>query len=72
MTDPLREPSFGEEPAFALGVEEELFLTDPDDGRQLNARERVLDAVGEPDRGEITGEVHACEVELITDVCTSR
>jgi carboxylate-amine ligase len=71
VTDPLREPSFGDGPAFALGVEEELFLVDARDGRQLDARERVLAGVGEPARGEITGEVHACEVELITDVCAT-
>jgi carboxylate-amine ligase len=71
VTDHLREPRFGEGEPFALGVEEELFLTDPADGRLLNERERVLDAVGEPVRGEITGEVHACQVELITDVCAT-
>jgi carboxylate-amine ligase len=69
--DPLREPRFGGERPFALGVEEELFLVDARDGRLLNARERVLDAVGEVERGEITGEVHASEVELITDVCAT-
>jgi carboxylate-amine ligase len=71
VTDPLRNPSFGDGPAYALGVEEELFLVDARDGRQLDARERVLAAIGEPARGEITGEVHACEVELITDVCAT-
>jgi carboxylate-amine ligase len=71
MADPLREPRFGAEEPFALGVEEELFLVDAGDGRQLNARERVLDAVGDLPRGEVTGEVHACQVELITDVCTT-
>jgi carboxylate-amine ligase len=70
VTDHLHEPHFGDGDPFALGVEEELFLVDPGDGRQLNARERVLDAVGDVARGEITGEVHACEVELITDVCS--
>jgi len=54
-----------------LGVEEELFLVDPADGRQLDAREEVLDQVPEPPRGMITGEVHACQVELITDVCAT-
>ncbi|MEA2170045.1 MAG: glutamate---cysteine ligase / carboxylate-amine ligase [Solirubrobacteraceae bacterium] len=55
--------------AFSLGIEEELFLVDPDDGEQRDAREAVLDGVREPRRGEVTGEVHACEVEIITDVC---
>jgi carboxylate-amine ligase len=71
MADPLREPSFGSAAPFALGAEEELFLVDASDGRQVDARERVLGAIGEVDRGEITGEVHACHVELITDVCAT-
>lgn len=69
VADPLRDPSFDDERAFALGVEEELFLVDARDGGQLDARERVLSGVAAPARGKITGEVHACEVELITDVC---
>jgi carboxylate-amine ligase len=69
MADPLREPRFGAEKPFALGVEEELFLVDPRDGTQVNAREHVLGAIGAVERGEVTGEVHACQVELITDVC---
>jgi carboxylate-amine ligase len=71
VIDDLREPSFGNSPPFSLGVEEELFLVDPDNGRQLDARERVLGARLEPARGRITGEAHACEIELITDVCTT-
>jgi carboxylate-amine ligase len=71
MTDDLREPRFGDSDPFSLGVEEELFLVDPDDGSQVDGRERVLEALGEPPRGKITGEVHACEVELITDVCAT-
>ncbi len=69
MSDALRDSRFGSGEPFSLGVEEELFFADPGDGRQIDARERVLDAVREPDHGEVTGEVHACEVELITDVC---
>jgi carboxylate-amine ligase len=69
--DDLREPRFGESAPFTLGVEEELFLVHAGDGRQLDARESVLADVVEPGRGQITGEVHACEVELITDVCAS-
>jgi carboxylate-amine ligase len=60
---------FGTGEPFSLGVEEELFLVHARDGHQLDARERVLDEVEQPERGEITGEVHACEVELITDIC---
>jgi carboxylate-amine ligase len=69
MSGELREPAFGNRDAYSLGVEEELFLVDPADGRQVDARERVLNQVADPERGEITGEVHACQVELITDVC---
>jgi carboxylate-amine ligase len=71
MGNDLRNPRFGEGDPYSLGVEEELFLVDPADGRQLDARERVLDQVTEPDRGKITGEVHACQIELITDVCST-
>jgi glutamate---cysteine ligase / carboxylate-amine ligase len=71
MGDGLREPKFGAGTPYSLGVEEELFLVDPGDGRQLDAREQVLERIGEPGRGEITGEVHACQIELITDVCAT-
>ena len=60
---------FGEGDPFTLGVEEELLLADPRSGHQLNAGERVLEQLGELDRGEVKGEIHACQVELITDVC---
>jgi carboxylate-amine ligase len=68
-SDPLRHPKFTDDRPFSIGIEEELFLVDPRDGAQLNAREEVLAKVEEPGRGSITGEVHACEVELITDIC---
>jgi carboxylate-amine ligase len=71
VADPLTEPRFGEEEPFALGVEEELFLVDARDGAQVDAREQVLDRVGEVPRGEVTGEVHACQVEIVTDVCAT-
>jgi glutamate---cysteine ligase / carboxylate-amine ligase len=71
MSGELREPAFGTGIAYSLGVEEELFLVDPAAGHQLDAREQVLDRVAEPKRGEITGEVHACQIELITDVCST-
>jgi carboxylate-amine ligase len=63
------ENRFGEGTPFTLGVEEELLLADPRDGAQLNAGERVLEELGELERGEVKGEIHACQVELITDVC---
>lgn len=67
--DSLRNPSFGDGRPFSLGIEEELFLVDRRDGTQLDAREEVLGAARVPERGSITGEIHACEVELISDVC---
>jgi carboxylate-amine ligase len=63
------EDRFGEGTPFSLGVEEELLLADPRTGAQLNEGERVLEELGEVDRGEVKGEIHACQVELITDVC---
>ncbi len=71
MVEHLRYPSFDSEHPFSLGVEEELFLVDPRDGRQLDAREDVLRSVSRPPRGSITGELHACEVELITGTCST-
>jgi carboxylate-amine ligase len=62
-------PRFGEGEPFSLGVEEELFLVDPSSGRQRNARAAVLDGLGELARGQVKSELHACQVELITDVC---
>ena len=64
-------PRFGEGEPFSLGVEEELFLVDPNSGRQLNAGAAVLADLGDIDRGRVEAEVHACQVELITDVCST-
>ncbi len=64
-------PRFGEGEPFSLGVEEELLLVDPRSGAQLNAGDAVLDGLGDLDRGQIEAEVHACQVELITDVCST-
>jgi glutamate---cysteine ligase / carboxylate-amine ligase len=61
---------FGEGEPFTLGVEEELFLAEPSSGRLENSGERVLGELAVPERGEVKGEVHACQVELITDVCS--
>ncbi|HVF77216.1 MAG TPA: YbdK family carboxylate-amine ligase [Solirubrobacteraceae bacterium] len=63
--------NFGEEEPFSLGLEEELFVVDPDDGQLLNAGGEVLERVGELDRGEVKGELHRSQIELITGVCTS-
>ena len=56
---------------FTLGVEEEMLLADPRDGSLLNASKQVVDNLPELDRGEVQPEVHACQVELITDVCVN-
>jgi glutamate---cysteine ligase / carboxylate-amine ligase len=64
-------PRFGSGEPFSLGVEEELLLADRQTGRLRNAGEEVLAALGEVERGQVKGEVHACQVELITDVCAT-
>jgi carboxylate-amine ligase len=60
---------FGSGEPFSLGVEEELFLVDPLTGRQANASAAVTARLG-PVTGTVERELHACQVELITDVCT--
>jgi carboxylate-amine ligase len=62
---------FGEGDPFSLGVEEELLLVDPGSGRLVNAGADVLQRLGPLARGQVEGEVHACQVELITDVCAT-
>jgi carboxylate-amine ligase len=61
---------FGSGDPFSLGVEEELFLVDPVTGRQTNASTAVQARLGPVD-GTVERELHACQVELITDVCHS-
>jgi carboxylate-amine ligase len=51
-------------------VEEELFLVDPVNGRQANSSSAVLERLGPVD-GKVERELHASQVELITDVCRS-
>ncbi|ADB50699.1 carboxylate-amine ligase [Conexibacter woesei] len=63
-----RRSRFGEGDPFSLGVEEELFLVDPVTGEQINASTAVIDRLGPVD-GRVERELHACQVELITDVC---
>jgi carboxylate-amine ligase len=62
------EQVFGSGEPFSLGVEEELFLVDPVTGRQANASAAVLARIGAV-VGRVERELHACQVELITDVC---
>ncbi|HEV7162096.1 MAG TPA: YbdK family carboxylate-amine ligase [Solirubrobacteraceae bacterium] len=64
------EDAFGSERPFSVGVEEELFLVDPVTGRQTNASAAVQKRLGPLD-GQVERELHACQVELITDVCSS-
>jgi glutamate---cysteine ligase / carboxylate-amine ligase len=64
------EDAFGSGEPFTVGVEEELFLVDPVTGRQTNASTAVQERLG-PVEGTVERELHACQVELITDVCHS-
>jgi carboxylate-amine ligase len=59
---------FGSGRPFSLGVEEELFLVDPVTGRQANSSAAVLEQLGEV-AGSVEQELHACQVELISEVC---
>jgi carboxylate-amine ligase len=61
---------FGSGPPFTVGVEEELFLVDPVTGTQINASTAVQERIG-PVRGTVERELHACQLELITDVCAN-
>jgi carboxylate-amine ligase len=62
--------AFGSGDAFSVGVEEELFLVDPVSGRQANSAEAVQERLGRV-AGTVERELHACQVELITDICHS-
>jgi glutamate---cysteine ligase / carboxylate-amine ligase len=62
--------AFGSGEPFSVGVEEELFLVDPISGRQANASTAVQERLGPVD-GTVERELHACQMELITDVCRS-
>jgi carboxylate-amine ligase len=68
MPDPSH--AFGAGDDFSLGVEEELFLVDPITGEQINASQAVLEQLGPVD-GAVERELHACQMELITDVCAT-
>ncbi len=65
---PCEDPNaFGTGEPFTVGVEEELFLVDPVTGAQTNASTAVQERLGPVD-GTVERELHACQVELITDV----
>ena len=61
------EHRFGSGSPFSIGVEEELFLVDPVTGTQANSSGAVLERIGEV-AGQVERELHACQVELITEV----
>ena len=65
------EHHFGEGEPFSLGLEEELFVVDPADGRLLNTGGEVLDQLDELERGEVKSELHRSQIELITGVCST-
>jgi glutamate---cysteine ligase / carboxylate-amine ligase len=62
---------FGEGEPFTLGLEEELFVADPADGRLRNAGADVLEQLGELERGEVKSELHRSQIELITGICAT-
>jgi carboxylate-amine ligase len=62
--------AFGAGRPFSLGVEEELFLVDPTTGQQIDASTAVQERLGPVD-GTVERELHACQIELITEVCTT-
>jgi glutamate---cysteine ligase / carboxylate-amine ligase len=64
------EHRFGTGKPFSIGVEEELFLVDPVTGAQANSSGAVLERLGEVD-GQVERELHACQVELISEVHAS-
>ena len=61
------EHRFGFSDPFSIGVEEELFVVDPLTGRQTNTAAAVLERLGEV-KGRVEHELHACQVELITNI----
>ncbi len=63
---------FGSSPPFSIGIEEELFLVDPVTGRQANSSAAVIRRLPAGDgSGHAEPELHACQVELISGICTT-
>jgi carboxylate-amine ligase len=62
--------AFGQSADFSLGVEEELYLVDPVSGQQIDASDAVVARLGAV-QGTVERELHACQIELITDVCAT-
>jgi carboxylate-amine ligase len=72
MSDPHdEEQHFGEGEPFTIGLEEELFLVDPEDGHLVNTGADVVEQLGEVRSGDIKNELHKSQIELITGVCTT-
>jgi carboxylate-amine ligase len=68
--DPVRGHRFGRSTPFRLGVEEELFLVDPDDHHVAHRADAVLEQRrGRFTRGVIVGELCDGVVQLQTPVC---
>ena len=67
--DPLDPCNFGTGAPFSLGVEEELHVVDAATGRLHNGAGTLLERLDAPARGQVEREVHACQLELITDIC---
>jgi carboxylate-amine ligase len=66
--------SFGRGDPFSVGVEEELFLVDRLTGRQVNSSVAVREHLQGADSDwarRVEPELHACQVELISDPCAS-
>jgi carboxylate-amine ligase len=68
--DPLDPACFGTGAPFSLGVEEELLVVSAATGRLHNGAGTLLERLEAPARGQVEREVHACQIELITDVCS--
>ncbi len=64
----MSEHEFGQGVPFSLGVEEELLLVDPRDGRPAETGEEVLERLAHGLPGDAASELHACEVEIATPV----
>ena len=60
--------AFGGSEPFALGVEEELLLVAGEDGRPAEDGAEVLEQLSGDLHGELTSELHACEVEAVSPV----
>ena len=69
-TADLSRDAFGSGRPYTVGVEEELFLVDPLTGEQINVSTAIQERVG-PVEGRVERELHACQLELITEVCAN-